>query len=309
MFKAILDADGEGKGSPEFRNIDIVDNYPSIYKDKDLMCDGGEVAMTGTKQDDPGQHRVQIILCPPFFIYGTIQGGPNREWPGIPTAKCSNIAYRASHKMDTLGSFLLHEYTHVDEIVQPLLCEHVGDYEYGYYDTRELALTEPELTKHNADSYASFAAELTWSKVCNRDFEDPIENDPPRKLISDTKKTDNKENSDTKKTDTKGSDTKQADTQAAGTKQQRPRHEIRSVSSLNKRAPFSRPYKYPIPKVEENYIHIELRDQYLDAHIDALHLCSVVIEQATRDPNRFDKIFREYFKPDDRELVLGKHLL
>lgn len=250
MFKAILDADGEGKGSPEFKNIDIVDNYPSIYKDKDLMCDGDEVARTGTKQDDPGQHRVQIILCPPFFIYGTIQGDPNREWPGIPTAKCSNIAYRASHKMDTLGSFSLHEYTHVDEIVQPLLCEHVGDYGYGYYHTRELALTEPELTKHNADSYASFAAELTWSKVCNRDFEEPIEDDPPRRLISDTKKT-----------DTKGSDPKQTDTQAAGTQQQKPRHEIQSVTSLDKRAAFSRPYDYPIPKVEQYYIYIEQRDQ------------------------------------------------
>jgi hypothetical protein len=59
----------------------------------------------------------------------------------------------------------------------------------------------------------------------------------------------------------------------------------------------------------EWYFSIERRDKFLDAHIDALHLCSVVIEQATRNPDHFDKIFREYFKPDDREIVLGKYLM
>lgn len=131
VFKSILDADGEGKGNPEFEEMDIVDDYPSIYEKQELFCESGDVAWTGPKQYDRGQRRVQIILCPPFFEQGTFNGGPNREWPGIPTPKCSNIANRVSPRMDTLGSSLLHEYTHVDELVQPLLCEHVEDHEFG----------------------------------------------------------------------------------------------------------------------------------------------------------------------------------
>lgn len=260
---------------------------------------------------DTVHHRAQLILCPRFFNFGTFEGGKGREWPGITTRVCSNIGDRLSYLMHTLGRGLLHEYMHVNDLVWPPLDRDVGDIVYKFYGAR--GLSNKGMARFNADSYALFASELTWSMLCDRDFEAPVKDDIPKAPLNNIKES-RSEELDTNGADTKGSDTKQTeskklDTQAASTKQQRPRNEIQSVPSLNKRAPFSRPYKYPIPKVEENYIHIDLRDQYLDAHIDALHLCSVVIEQATRDPNRFDKIFREYFKPDDRELVLGKHLL
>ena len=77
--------------------------------------------------------------------------------------------------METLGEVLLHEYTHVDELVQPPLTQSVEDLADNFYDSRELALTEPDKTKYNADSYAKFATELTWSTLCNRDFEEPFE--------------------------------------------------------------------------------------------------------------------------------------
>jgi hypothetical protein len=305
VFKAILDADGEGKGNPEFEEIDIVDDFPSIYGDQDLFCDSGEVAWTGSKQDDRGQQRVQIILCSPFFKQGTFQGGPDREWPGIPTPKCSNVGSRVSTKMDTLGSFLLHEYTHVDELVQPPLCEHVEDREYGYYDTRELALTEPDLTKHNADSYAAFATELTWSKLCDRDFEAPLEDDDAKLPAPDNKGADNKETADTK-----GTRKNAIDSKAASNKRQTLRHEIQFDTSLNKRAAFSHSYKHPIPNTNvDNTYTVEQMDQFLEGHIDALNICSVVIKEATRNAKRFDKIFRQYFNADDRNFVLGKILL
>ena len=80
--------------------------------------------------------------------------------------------------------------------------------------------------------------------------------------------------------------------------------------SLHKRADFSRPYEHPIPKTEwaDSYT-VKQMDQYLEAHIDALHMCSVVIEQAERNTERFDRLFHTYFRPDDREIVLSKFLL
>ena len=304
MFKSILDADGEGKGNPEFKEIDIVDDYPSIYDKQELFCKSGDVAWAGSKQDDRGQHRVQIILCPPFFEQGTFNGGPNREWPGILTPKCSNIAYRVPPKMNTLGSPLLHEYTHVDELVQPLLCERVEDHEYGYYDTRELALTEPDITKHNANSYAAFATELTWSKLCDRDFEAPLEDDHAKLPAPGTRK------ADAKGADIKETEEKATDNQSSSTKQQRPRHEFHFDPSLDKRTAFSQAYQHPIPKTNvDNTYTVEQMDQFLGGHIDALQLCRVALKQSTKNPTRFDKIFREYFDPNDRALVISKFLI
>lgn len=80
-------------------------------------------------------------------------------------------------------------------------------------------------------------------------------------------------------------------------------------SSLHKRALFSRPYEHPIPDANDLTYTLEQRDKMLEAHIEALHLCSVVIEQATRNPDRLNKVFRGYFNPGDRELVLSKYLL
>lgn len=308
MFKAILDADGEGKGNPEFEEIDIVDDFPSIYGDQDLFCDSGEVAWTGSKQDDRGQQRVQIILCPPFFKQGTFQGGPDREWPRIPTPKCSNVGSRVSTKMDTLGSFLLHEYTHVDELVQPPLCEHVEDHEYGYYDTRELALTEPDLTKHNADSYAAFATELTWSKLCHRDFEAPLE-DHGAKLPAP----------DDKGADTKGADTKEThknaiDSKATSSKRQESRYDIQLAPSLHRRTPLPNDYGVYTPTTlrtnketgeSENTYTTQQMDQFQQGHMEVLTMCRTVIEASTREVDRFNRIFGEYFPPADRQLVLG----
>ena len=60
---------------------------------------------------------------------------------------------------------------------------------------------------------------------------------------------------------------------------------------------------------KDNTYTSQQMDQYLEAHTDALHICSVITEQAERKTDRFERIFRQYFKPDDRELVVGKYLL
>jgi hypothetical protein len=183
--------------------------------------------------------------------------------------------------METLGEVLLHEYTHVDEIVQPPLTQPVKDFADRFYNSRKLALTSPDKAKYNADNYAKFAAELTWSTLCNRDFEEPFEKDS---------------------FDSSG--------KPGSVRPQEPRHEVQLASSLHKRTDFSQPYQHPIPHTYmKNSYTVEQMDQFLEAHLDVLHMCSVVIEQAERNTDRFDRIFREYFKPDDRELVLGMFLL
>ena len=311
MFKAILGPDHQGKGNPKFEDIDIVNDYPSKYIGEGDRCDCGAVALAGQRSDDPGQHRVQIILCPPFFKCGTFQGGPNREWPGIHTPECSNIAYRVSEKMDTLGSLLLHEDTHVDDIVQPPLSEHVRDDEYGYYDSRNLALTEPDEAMHNSDSYASFAAELTWSKLCNRDFAEPVEEDRLKKRAIDFEETPDTKETDATEIDITNPDkSTETDTKTTDTKRQEPRRDIQLASSLHKRTAFSMTYDHPILNTNvDNTYTVQQMDQYLQSHIDAMAISLIVIEQATCDRDRFDRIFRQYFKPEDRRPVLGKSLL
>jgi len=276
VFKAILDADGQGKGNPKFEDIDVVDDYPQPQNKQDFWCAKGDAAAwTLPVSADRAKHRRQMIMCPSFWKFGTFKGGAHREWPNVPTRKCSNIAYRVSRNMETLGEVLLHEYMHIDELVQPPLTGTVGDLEYNFYDCRELALTQPGKTKYNADSYAKFATELTWSTMCDRDFKEPFEGN--------------------------GLD--------GNAKRQTPRDEIQLATSLQKRTAFSQPYEHPIPMTEHNTYTVEQMDQYLEAHIDALHMCSVIIEQAERNTDRFNRIFPLYFKPDDREIVVGKFLL
>ena len=288
MFKSILDADREGKGNPKLEDIDLVDDYPQPQYEQDLWCAKGDAtALTLPKHADTIKNRRQLILCPSFWRYGTFEGGVHREWPNVVTRKCSNIAYRVSRRMETLGEVLLHEYTHIDEIVQPPLPRPaavdpmVKDFADNFHDSRELALTDPGKAKYNADSYAKFATELTWSTRCKRDFEEPFE--------------DNGFDSSVK---------------PVGVRRQEPRQDIQLAPSLHKRTAFSQPYQHPIPKTNvDNTYTVEQMDQFLEGHIDALQLCRVAIKQSTKNPARFDKIFRQYFRPNDRELVISKFML
>jgi len=111
-------------------------------------------------------------------------------------------------------------------------------------------------------------------------------------------------------TDAKETDTTETDTKETDTKQQRSRQDIQSVLALQKRTAFSQPYEYPIPNTNvDNTYTVQQMDQFLQGHLDALLICLVVIEQAACNDERFDRIFREYFKPEDRTPVLGKPLL
>jgi hypothetical protein len=86
---------------------------------------------------------------------------------------------------------------------------------------------------------------------------------------------------------------------------------VTSTSSLShlKRTAFTRPYSHPIPSTDDgnpNTYTVQRMDQFREGHVDAMYICSVVIEQATRNSARFDRIFGEFFQPADRELVLSE---
>ncbi|KAI4111316.1 MAG: hypothetical protein LQ345_006829 [Seirophora villosa] len=69
--------------------------------------------------------------------------------------------------MKFLGGVMLHEYTHG---------EHIRDWAYGPVDVRNLR-SNKETVKYpvfNADSYAWFALEVYWSKVCGKTFAAPL---------------------------------------------------------------------------------------------------------------------------------------
>lgn len=258
-----------------------------------------------------------------------IIGGPNRQWEGVNNRQCSDVGYRVSRMMDTVGVILLHEYTHFGILVQPPMKGDMLDHAYFYYGSRQLLLKEPKKAKFNADNYATFASELTWSRICKRDFEAPTDDTSLNTAATDPKAADNKaagpkaagpKAADTKAANPKVADTKAAGTKAAGTKatgtkatdieQRSPRHEIQSVPSLHKRTAFSQPYQHPIPKTNvDNTYTVEQMDQFLKGHVDALQLCRVAIKQSTKNPARFDKIFRQYFAPKDHALVISKFLL
>jgi hypothetical protein len=101
--------------------------------------------------------------------------------------------------------------------------------------------------------------------------------------------------------------TKKGKSSAKGAQQQKSQRDIQFAAlSLHKRTAFSQPYGHPVPRTDSNTYTVGEMDQLLQGHIDALHICSVVIEQATCDPDRFDRIFGQYFRPEDRRQVLGK---
>lgn len=173
MFKEILDHDGTKQGSTRFNNINIVDDYPpGDHINLDQHCSGFWLAWTIPPFIRPNTHRPsEIILCRHFFNYGTIEGGPNREWPGTTPATYDDIGNRVSGRMETLGHHLLHEYTHVTEIVDPVLRVRTEDHAYDFLESRNL---DKALATNNADSYACFATELMWTAMCCRDFEPPL---------------------------------------------------------------------------------------------------------------------------------------
>lgn len=296
-----------------------------------------------------------MILCPSFFDFGTINGGLRAASQGSSQpVTCNTVGTRVGIAMITMGHTLVHEYTHVFEIMEPVLGKGVTksgstkDHKYGFFKCRKLG---KKLAKENADSYASFATELFWTTTCNRDFAPPYSeknaaahgalNAEIARLESAisakgglaatkgasaamegstangglatiaTKGASSAKGTGTPSTKgasaAAGTPSTEGPSSATRTQQQKSQREIQSDLSLHKRTAFSQPYQYPVPKIDvDNTYPAEQMDQFLEGHVDALQLCRVVIKQSTKNPTGFDKVFREYFAPKDRDLVISK---
>lgn len=91
----------------------------------------------------------------------------------------------------------------------------------------------------------------------------------------------------------------------------------RCTRSMHKRTPLPHDSDVNTPNTlrknletgeSENTYTAQQIEQFQAGHNDALWLCKTVIEEATNKPDRFDKIFRQYFPFSDRQLVIGKYL-
>lgn len=104
----------------------------------------------------------KIIVCKSAFQYGGIV----QEYPGVVKVTCDNIGTAASTKMETLGSLLLHEFTHFTYLVNPPLDSRTLDYAYG----SQVQNIEKSEAKYNAESYSWYASKVMWSMICGRKF-------------------------------------------------------------------------------------------------------------------------------------------
>ncbi|KAM0719339.1 hypothetical protein Q7P37_005244 [Cladosporium fusiforme] len=148
------------KGSPLLSKMTIVDDFLDDLK---LM---GCSPDTQAEMRDEGTDHPSLIVCPPAFKFGGIAQG----FPGVPKVSCGNFDKYVSDKMETLGSILLHEYTHFVQLVSPVLSQGTVDYEYTPEAVQKL---DGKQARVNADSYSWYATEVMWSTICKTQYESP----------------------------------------------------------------------------------------------------------------------------------------
>ncbi|KAJ5205279.1 hypothetical protein N7491_004098 [Penicillium cf. griseofulvum] len=156
-------------GSDILGKISIVTDYEDA--DGEYACDGSTMAeLRDWDSDNP-----KIVICKKA---GFGHGGIAKGYDGVPKVVCENFDPRMSWKMETLGSILLHEYTHYTNLVAPPLDKETDDLAYGVSGVRAY---DKSLATNNADSYSWFAVEVLWSVICSEEYEDPTDadNDDP----------------------------------------------------------------------------------------------------------------------------------
>lgn len=167
VFKKILGNDPNNPGNPLLGDITISPDFPNA-KGKLTCADPSTMAaMRDHKSDNP-----TIILCDPAALG---HGGIGKSYGNVPKVTCASLDPRVSWRMDTLGSVLLHEYTHWEKLVVPPLTSETDDLSYGPYEVR-FDLDKDKAT-NNADSYTWLANEVLWTTICTQQFGDPKETD------------------------------------------------------------------------------------------------------------------------------------
>jgi hypothetical protein len=279
VFKTILDIRGTNQGNPKLSIMEIVDDFTpdadiakKHHLPKDRHCRPKSFALTSDLSTP-----TRMILCPMFFSRGTIDAGLRKMPPGYKpvtggsdeAVTCASIGTRVGPAMATKGHTVLHEYTHVTEVMQSIFGSGVSpkgrtdDHAYGFDRCRKL---DKNYARVNADSYASFATELFWITMCERDFDPPApvaQPSSPEELSDvldglDLGSTTKGESSAAKggpaakrevieegTLSTKGTPTTKGASTTTGT------ISTKGPSSLHKRTFFSRSYEHPIPDAND----------------------------------------------------------
>jgi len=131
------------EGNTLLGQITISPDFPDA--DGDLTCDDPE---TMAELRDWNTDNPTIVLCNPAALG---HGGIGKSYGSVPAVQCDALDPRVSWKMETLGSILLHEYTHWLRLVTPPLSKETDDIAYGPSGVR--ALDKSQATD-NADSYS-----------------------------------------------------------------------------------------------------------------------------------------------------------
>ncbi|KAF2239302.1 hypothetical protein EV356DRAFT_169743 [Viridothelium virens] len=108
-----------------------------------------------------------MIVCDPD---GFGHGGIGKGYETVEAVKCENIGPTVYGKMETMGLYMMHEYTHWKNLVAPPLGKETSDEAYRPNGVRNLTKKK---AKRNADSYAWFATEDFWTAVCQTNYQDP----------------------------------------------------------------------------------------------------------------------------------------
>ena len=148
---------------------------------KDSMVNG-EVSCLAGKKTEIGKNVMinaellkfdtdnpELVVCPFAFTLGAFSG---KGYPGAPVKTCDSCYPRISKEMETIGMALLHEYTHWNKLVSPVLTAppsvmSTHDWIDGAFKTRlEHGFIDAATARYNGDSYAWLANEIWWTQAC-----------------------------------------------------------------------------------------------------------------------------------------------
>ena len=177
VFDAIIGTSFDGTCAAMLGDLTVTTDFKDEHGH--LHCASGVMGDTPDGDaDDP-----TVILCPDGLKHGAIKVRTGSRPSPVTCDSINADGDRVTWRMETLGSILLHEYTHFARLVSPPLGQGAFDVQwdgeeiYGPVQVQKVAgSTDAELF---ADVYTWFANEVFWSGECGKTFgkADPAKND------------------------------------------------------------------------------------------------------------------------------------
>ncbi|KAJ5601370.1 hypothetical protein N7510_010904 [Penicillium lagena] len=161
VFNNILGESTPPTGSDLLSSIEVVKDYKDPETGKYHCIKRKRQALF---YDNP--NKPELIICPVAF---TSTGGIDKAYDNVAAVTCDTVGDILTKKMDTMGSTILHEYTHFTKLVVPPLASATEDHENKLHQLHVIAKTG--LAVENAESYTQFANEAFWTIKCARWFD------------------------------------------------------------------------------------------------------------------------------------------